>query len=156
MFELDKVIETIDPFKYRKFPELTKKIINHILIVALTKIISNPPIKESIHQLFPGELARHAKLFGENVLKGKNKLVFSTSIVKNFFNGSEEDLIYLTATMEYLSAELIELSDSVAKYYEKVNVAPKYLAEAIKNDSELNELIFSNLGLSQFELSNIR
>jgi len=49
--------------------------------------------------------------------------------------------IYLTAVLEYLSAEILELAGNTAKNHNKNRVIPKYVQLAIKNDEELNKLM---------------
>ena len=159
MLEIEKVVEQIDFDSRMKFPVLTKKIINHILVEVVKNVSKD--LQKSIQKLFPGELAEHAKNEGEKAIKwnirGENKLVFSLNTVKKLFKKSilEEDIIYLTAVLEYLTAELVELSINAAMVHNKFNVEAKYLFEAIENDTELKKLIFKKLGLSKYKLSCI-
>lgn len=159
MLEIEKVVEYIDIDKRMKFPVLTKKIINHILYEVVKNVSKD--LQKSIQKLFPGELGKCAKYEGEKAIKwnirGENKLVFSLNTVKKLFKKSilEEDIIYLTAVLEYLTAELVELSINAAMVHNKFNVEAKYLFEAIENDTELKKLIFKKLGLSKYKLSCI-
>lgn len=45
------------------------------------------------------------------------------------------------ALMQYLSAEVLELDDNVARDIKKTRIIPRYLQIAIGNDEELNKLL---------------
>lgn len=49
--------------------------------------------------------------------------------------------VYLAGVLEYLAAELLELSGHAAKDNKRLRIAPRHLYLAIKNDSELSELL---------------
>ena len=54
---------------------------------------------------------------------------------------------YLTAVLDYLTAEIMELAGFAAKYYKKKRINPKHILLAIKTDDELNKLL-SNITVS--------
>ncbi|XP_053686097.1 histone H2A-beta, sperm-like [Sabethes cyaneus] len=49
--------------------------------------------------------------------------------------------IYLTAVLEYLVAEILELSGNAAKDNKKMRVIPRHIQLAVRNDDELNKLL---------------
>ncbi|KAK4441723.1 Histone H2AX [Sesamum alatum] len=49
--------------------------------------------------------------------------------------------VYLSATLEYLAAELVELSGNVAKDSKKNRIGPREIQLAVRNDFELSKLL---------------
>ena len=48
--------------------------------------------------------------------------------------------VYLTAVLEYLVQEVLELSSEITKFNKKILIQPKYINQALKYDQELNQL----------------
>ncbi|XP_067419646.1 histone H2A-like [Emydura macquarii macquarii] len=48
--------------------------------------------------------------------------------------------IYLAAVLEYLTAEILELSGNAAQENKKVRIGPRHIQLAVRNDEELNRL----------------
>lgn len=129
---------------------------------------------KSMKQVLQGELAKHAvseatkaitKLnhfeteFKDDVEKRKNTrkekragLTIGTASVKKAIDAyyssfSDEFVIALTATMEYMIAEIMELSGNVARDNKKRTISVYHILTAIRKDDELR-LLFGRLNLA--------
>lgn len=49
--------------------------------------------------------------------------------------------MYLSAVLEYLAAEVLELAGNAAKDNKKNRINPRHILLAIRNDDELNKLM---------------
>ena len=49
--------------------------------------------------------------------------------------------VYLTAVIEYLVAEVLELAGGQAKDYKKTRITPRHIQLAVRSDLELNDLL---------------
>ncbi|XP_053621131.1 histone H2A, sperm-like [Plodia interpunctella] len=49
--------------------------------------------------------------------------------------------VYLAAVLEYLAAEILELSGEAAKENDKTRIVPRHILFAIRNDEELSMML---------------
>lgn len=56
--------------------------------------------------------------------------------------------VYLSAVMEYLATEVLELARNAARDNKKARIIPRHLHLAIRNDKESNKL-FSGVTIAQ-------
>ena len=49
--------------------------------------------------------------------------------------------VYMAAVLEYLVAELLELSGNAARDHKKTRIVPRHIQLAVKNDLELNKFL---------------
>ena len=49
--------------------------------------------------------------------------------------------VYLTAVLEYLTAELLEISGKVAAQHKKKRITPRAITLAVRHDDELSQLL---------------
>ncbi|XP_075891801.1 histone H2A-like [Nelusetta ayraudi] len=49
--------------------------------------------------------------------------------------------VYLSAVLEYLCAEILELAGNASRDNKKLRIAPRHILLAVRNDEELNKLM---------------
>jgi len=128
--------------------------------------ISSREIQTAVRLVLPGELAKHAVSEGVKAVtkytsghpskKGKKVSKsakaglqfpvtrFKTILQKHAPKGArigEGAPVYLAAVMEYLTAEMMELSGNAARYHKRSNINPRHLQLAVGDDEELNEML---------------
>ena len=64
--------------------------------------------------------------------------------------------VYLTAVLEYLTAEILELAGNAARDNKKRRIIPRHLQLAIRNDEKLNRLLSGVTITKGGVLSNIQ
>jgi histone H2A len=126
------------------------------------KVLSGREIQTSTRQLIPGELAKHAvsegtkavtKVYSRPSAEGgalseRAGLRFPVGRVGRILKESTKGLplgvgaaVYLAAVMEYLSAELLELSGNAAfADNKKKRIEPTHIFLAVSKDEELKAL----------------
>merc|ERR1711972_442309 len=63
--------------------------------------------------------------------------------------------VYMAAVMEYICAEVLELSGNAAKDNKKMRIAPRHIQLAVRNDDELNAFFGNAVIASGGVLPNI-
>jgi len=135
------------------------------------KTIDGREIQSATRLIIPGELTKHAVSEGTKAVtkygsadrgnKRKRKsnskkagLQFSVSRCKQFLKKYNKKIgssapVYLAAVLEYITAELIELSGNVARDNRRSTMKIRDLYLAIENDHELNDMIHRlNMGIT--------
>ncbi len=134
------------------------------------KVLSYNDITGAMVLIIPGALYKHAISEGTKaILKVADKkvnvqkssgLTFSIARTRGLIAGkyrkkqtqslglqiSRKASVFLTAVLEYICAEILELSGNTAKDYNRTLINSRHLFIAISNDFELKKLVFGVLG----------
>jgi histone H2A len=97
------------------------------------------------------QLARYKNDYSQKFKQSQSKragLIFSVNKFKKSIKKSYNNVrlgpgasVYLTAVLEYLTAELLDLSGDVCFNFKKNRITPRFIMMAVKQDIELNELL---------------
>ena len=81
-------------------------------------------------------------------VSSKANLLFPVGRLKRYLHEdrfatkiSQKSCVYLAAVLEYLTAEMLDISSDVATQHQRKRINPRHLTLGIKNDSELNNLL---------------
>ena len=155
---------------------------NHLIASTHGKTTSSRTIQNAVRLNLPGELAKHAVSEGTKAVTKytssietgqgtkKHKISRSSRAGLQFPIGRVENIIraklqncgrlglgapvYLAAVIEYLSAEILELSGNAARDNKRVRIKTRDILLAVANDAELTKL-FKDVTLSGGVLPNI-
>ena len=146
----------------QRLSKLAVKMCDH----ASKKTVSAGDVQTATRVALTSNLAKHAvnsavksvKLYTDNAAGDKEKPLSRSSRAKLVFPVSKVDRIlkknalhkngrlgdtapvYLASVLEYLAAELLELSGSAAANRKTTQISPRDIMFAIRNDNELNSL----------------
>jgi len=115
-------------------------------MIEITKL-SSRTLMYAVRVVLPGELAKHAVSEATRAISDENKLILSSNsvepLLKSFTNANthiaKDACLSLTAVLEYLAAEMLDLATSASRFS---TINSKHILIAIENDEELNEMIF--------------
>jgi len=100
-----------------------------------TKLITLPMYSiENFQTVLPGELGKHA--YSELKKYTVAERMLNHPAIFHSVDGKGTNII-----LEYIVAELLELSGNVAHDFHKVNITPDHLKTAIGNDVELSQMM---------------
>jgi histone H2A len=122
--------------------------------------VDSRDVQSAVRLVLPGEIAKHAvsegtkavTKFSFNFDDGKSfssaaGLQFSVARVGSLMTErtrrtvSAGAAVYMTAVLEYLSAEVLELSGNAARDNRKSQITPRHILLACANDEELNAML---------------
>jgi len=139
---------------------------NEVLLVSGKKTLTPHDVQTAIQMIFVGELAKHAvseltkavtKLQMASDTSGpkalKSGLTFPPTRIENYARASSivrrfnnEAGVSLATSLEYLTAEILELAGDRAREEKKVRITIKHIRDTIEDDKELQKL-FHNVSI---------
>ena len=145
IYKIDKINDQMNP--QLKLSIHTNIYINKFLNKVAVKILENRigygkySVQNSVIKLLPGELHKHAVKDGNKVYKIPCKRSIKRMIfhMENIF-GDVFEKMYFTFVLEYLTAELLELSGNIANDEKMKIIYVPHILKAINKDEELKEL----------------
>lgn len=134
------------------------------------KTVTEKEIEYAVRLVLPGELAKHAVTEGTKAVyifrgsvdinQGRSKvsrserarILFSPARAEKFFSKYDKRIglgtpIYLAVVLEYITAEILELSGNASRDDKKVKIKTRHIFMSVANDPELSKL-FSDLKIS--------
>lgn len=147
--------------------------VNKLMQMTGKKTISTREIQSAVLLVFPGELAKHAVSFGTKAVT-KYNATQTTPAETGRKNGTSRSLrsglkfpvtrteklmmsltcadrkadtaaVYLTAVIEYVVAEVLELAGKSARDMKRTRIIPRNIKFAVANDVELNKMFRDTL-----------
>lgn len=152
--------------------------LNSIMLRSNKQTIDARAVQGAVQLTIPGELSKHAVSQGTKAVtkyesalttKGGKPVTRNTRAGLQFPVARTENLmmeksvskrksataaVYLTAVLEYIGAEILELAGNNARDAKKVRITTRHIMLAIRNDQELDKF-FCNVVLSGGVVSNI-
>jgi len=133
----------------RNAKTLSSKDIEAAVKLVLVGDLSKNAIKEATNAVSKFRTNKQNKPGKKHMSKSERSgLIFPVSRVANIMKTymkndrlSGESSIYLTAVLEYIIAEILELASHSAKDFKKKRISTKHIADAIRNDSELGKIL---------------
>jgi len=128
------------------------------LYLGSTRIMDTEALEAAVWLVLPGELGKHAVSEGNKALTKyrsssdsplaplttRSSLVFEPCLVGLIVNRcwnitlSTEASVYLAATLEYLAAEILELSGNACRDLREPSISPRHVMFAVYGDEELD------------------
>jgi hypothetical protein len=139
-------------------------LISSFSIIFLEKILYNllthsDNLEELLDNL-PGELRKHAKSEIAKGLLNKSRIVsleYCKKNLENIIGNDQDELIKIISVLEYLLAEILELSGNCARDSELTKIDIFHIIMCIRNDEELYnlfpKLMFSLLNETKFDIN---
>ncbi|XP_077155527.1 histone H2A, embryonic-like [Ranitomeya variabilis] len=92
---------------------------------------------KKVQKLAAGKSSRSAKAGLQFPVGRIHRFLRKGNYAKRIGSGAS---IYLAAILEYLCAEILELSGNAAKENKKSRILPRHIQLAVRNDEELSQL----------------
>mmetsp|Transcript_1355 Transcript_1355/g.4873 ORF Transcript_1355/g.4873 Transcript_1355/m.4873 type:complete len:246 (+) Transcript_1355:177-914(+) len=152
-------MQIMDDYCWDIFNRIAKEA-NHLAEYNKKSTVTSREVQTAVRLILPGELAKHAVSEGTKAVtkfnssecdgrrgsqSSKAGLQFPVGRVKTALKKKlrcrigRGAPIYLAAVMEYMVAEVLELSGNAARDNKKVRIIPRHILLALLNDEELNK-----------------
>ena len=128
-----------------------------LMLVSDKKIISKKEIVNSLKLILSGDLLDKCLSQGENACAlEKNENIFPHFIVDKVFKGytkkggliiSKACCVFLAAVLEYITAEILDISSNYAKINKHICITIKDIDLGVRNDPEFSKL-FNKLNIT--------